>query len=78
VAPLQMTQPMVKMRSVASDIRMRGPRHLEPLRSCQNVLSSIGINQVTRLGKVPRRDSNRKSLNDTLMSSEGNDCIYII
>jgi hypothetical protein len=31
---------------------MRGPRHLEPLRSCQNVLSSIGINQVTRLGNA--------------------------
>jgi hypothetical protein len=38
------------MRSVAPDIRMRGPRHLEPLRSCQSVLSSIGINQVTRHG----------------------------
>jgi ATPase subunit of ABC transporter with duplicated ATPase domains len=68
-----MTQPIVKLRSVASNIRMRGPRHLEPLRSSQSVLSSIGINQATRLGKVARRDSNRKSLNDTWMSSEGND-----
>ena len=68
-----MTQPIVKLRSVASNIRMRGPRHLEPLRSSQSVLSSIGINQATRLGKVARRDSNRKSLNDTWMSTEGND-----
>jgi hypothetical protein len=37
-----MTQPIVELRGVASDIRMRRPRHLEPLRSCQNVLSSIG------------------------------------
>jgi hypothetical protein len=62
-----MTQPIVKIRRVASDIRMRGPRHLEPLRSCQNILSSIGINHVTRQGKVPRRDSNCKlqALRDT-------------
>src|ERR1700704_5198791 len=35
VAPLQMTQPIVKMRSVASDIRMRGPRHLKALRAAK-------------------------------------------
>ena len=52
-----MTQPIVKMRSVASDIRMRGPRHLELLGSCQSVLSSIGINQVTRHGTdIPARN----------------------
>src|SRR5208283_665182 len=50
-----MTQPIVKMRSVASDICMCGPRHLEPLRSYQSVLSSIGINQLTRHGTdIPR------------------------
>jgi hypothetical protein len=43
---------------------MRGPRHLEPLRNCQSVVSSIGINQVTHHGKVRRRGRNRKSLNN--------------